>query len=151
MSTEVTVELGKAYLQDRVKELRNQLPLGDPFIFLGISTILNVLKNLAPDLKVEIRESPPEADPDGEVWMNSLVNSGLLGLSTNFSLGGNLELTHTDSDDHLTFSDNNKLILNAELTLHRLDELIEDVFSVQGPARSHLHWMLNKHKFVGLG
>jgi hypothetical protein len=53
----LTLTYTQAYFQDRVKELRNQVPNGDPFVFLGALILLNSLashsnktiKELLPD------------------------------------------------------------------------------------------------------
>lgn len=39
----ISVETGRQYFLDRVKELKNQVPNKDPFVFLGAFAVLNAL------------------------------------------------------------------------------------------------------------
>lgn len=42
----ISVETGRQYFLDRVKELRNQVPNKDPFVFLGAFAVLNAVGRL---------------------------------------------------------------------------------------------------------
>lgn len=45
----ISVETGRQYFLDRVKELKNQVPNGDPFVFLGAFALINELSHLFTD------------------------------------------------------------------------------------------------------
>lgn len=144
---EVTLEIGRAYLLDRVKELRNQVPNGDPFVFFGASSLMWALGNLDTERKIV----PVFYSKNG--GMDALFRTFQAIAMYNFSLEGtDVELTHDDSL-HLTVKSNGRTVYSASKTLDFVEESINALFDACEDDKVLASWVyfkLNTEKFIGL-
>lgn len=138
---EVSLEYGRAYLHDRVKELRNQEPNGDPFVFLGIAAIASTL------LSLRFMPLPGSLN---------LAIQAARSMMSNFSLGfQTIELSH-DVEKHMTKRNlgegkGTRTVIAAKPCLDELDQAIDDLFnSTNELDKAKILVGLNMYKFVGL-
>lgn len=130
----VTLKYARAYFRDRVKELRNQAPFGDPFVFIGAFVLLRSLANFADVTVARLLQdysdySAAEAETvelAGERFLRTFS------LNKDLSLDS-LVLTHTEPHRQVRAAVNNgvtfsTLTLNANDFLDDLDDLIPTVF-----------------------
>lgn len=141
---EITLEYGKQYLLDRVLELRNQIPNGDPFVFLGAACVRSAVKELVPCsywYSIELNKKYKD------------LFSALEVSSSSFSLNGfDVELTH-DSSKHLSVKPNGRTVYAAKETLDYLQDIIEYIFKefeTDKVLASMAYYTLNTDKFIGL-
>jgi hypothetical protein len=123
----ISVAVAKAYFLDRVKELRNQVPNGDPFVFLGMSAVFEALRNFEQScVFLEYTHFGPMYS-----YMSKVAE-----LMENFSLtlfgraNSTVKLSH-DNSKHLTCDTTGAVILAAEPCLDWLEERIHLVFDSQ--------------------
>ncbi len=118
----------KAYFQDRVKELRNQLPNGDVFIFIGIAVVYGNLSDLVVINGRSVLDDLPSRNE-----MSNLLDL-VSKLASDIFKGNSspkVRLTH-DISKHLTYNtiEDREFSVNlaAEPCLDYLDMCIEYVF-----------------------
>jgi hypothetical protein len=158
----ITLDYAEAYLLDRIKELRHQVPHGNPFVFLGAFTLLELLTRGLGDgsdvastyLTFCGKELPPEAE---KALRNSLVFHSPL---TTFSLNCpedkfKLNLTH-EEENHLSVEETErgvKVTIAANSFLDDMENVIKNIFSSAKslPVReARLFVYLNENRPIGL-
>lgn len=133
----------RAYLHDRVKELRNQVPNGDPFVFLGMSTVMTTLNSLNNNVR---NIAPNQPGPSiykfvADERLRPVMSNAMFDISSlacrGFKEGvpSKIRLSHVDTM-HLTIDERvvnsnvvKKVIISANPMLDALDQIIEGLFN----------------------
>lgn len=140
----VSLDYAKQYLLDRCKELRNQEPNGDPFVFLGIVALLNTVLNLdsvkRADSSLKYMRDRYAVLRDDISW--NMINS--------FALLDQVSLSHIRSE-HLTITDKGRTVFTAICCIEDIEKAVEDLFNCDTEQEATaLYCQLNTNKFVGL-
>ena len=145
ISGEIALDYAEAYFHNRVGELRNQLPNGDPFVFLGALVLLNVLFNHS---GIPIDELLPRRfKTNGAVLKEALEN-----MVEFWSFGSGLGMLHKPLEIHNKFDSVGNLVLVAEPFLNLVDLAITKVFTdakTDKVLAAKLYVSLNEHRLIG--
>lgn len=166
--TEVTISYAKAYLLDRVGELRQQLSHGNPFVFVGAFALMDTVNEVFHDL-VDFKDLPRHMGwPPEAVRLYGVTQKEV---SNYFSLPSieipgtglvKFNLSHTEP--HLQVNASNGYIrytLNAASLLDELETVTNSLFDKvlamditktdERLTVESVQKTLNRHKFIGLG
>lgn len=123
--TEIDLGYIEAYFHDRVKELKNQLPNGDPFVFIGALSVLATLSRASNKTMLELL--PKKYDKLDKDDFNTLGHAHI-GLTTAYSLVNcRVSITH-ENKLHLR-KDGSRTALAAEPFIKDIDIAISQLFS----------------------
>lgn len=172
MKQEMTLELVKAYYLDRVKELKNQIPFGDPFVFLGGFTLLNSLSALVTNEPYSWGRITPYLEKRYGLF-GKIFESTFYSMTSDFSLGtdhfmdkgfyGKLNLTHDDGkhldkkllDDSTDKKQRVMLTVAATPFLNDIEDIINEIFTAAETDKllqSTIYVAANgKNRLVGYG
>lgn len=142
----ISLDYAKQYLLDRCKELRNQEPNGDPFVFLGIVALLNTVLNLD-DVKGVDKSKSLKYIRDRYDTLRDDISWNMI---NSFALLDQVSLSHNRSD-HLTVTDKGRTAFTAICCIEDIESAIEELFDCGTEQESSaLYCALNSKKFVGL-
>ncbi len=176
----IEIETAKSYLLERVGELKNQLPNGDPFVFLGAFVVLrtlgalfnvadfhvleafadyerdeaSVISNGARLMMERFTLTPPQVVEEFRSLVGStdLIDCSFVNPVTRVATINKLNLSHKDRQHRVRKS--GKLTISANAFLEDVEGAITKIFdSVKGDKmkEAHLFLNINSQPLIGYG
>ena len=118
----------RGYFKDRVKELKNQLPNGDPFVIVGVYTVLSALGSASSHIHTAtlIRAALSDVGSDAsELIYRSLLSMGSRLVANDFQRAAKVEFSHKEP----TKVELLRIVVNVHDLVNGLDSVVDEIFS----------------------